>query len=86
MKELMDIDIPKSIKDVPFTFDWVEYKGEVFFAIINVQKSEACHRPIIDLCYCATKGLINNIVERTVNYKPEHFKPWKNNSMWHHST
>ena len=53
--------------------NWVEYKGETYFAMIDVNKSLACHRPIVDLSYCATSG-INGIVLRSVNYKKEHFK------------
>jgi len=54
--------------------DWIIYKGETQFSAVNIEKSEACNRPIIDICYCATKCL-NNIVEKSVNYVPEKFKP-----------
>lgn len=54
--------------------DWVYYKGELKFVMVNVQKSETCNRPIIDICYCATRAL-NNIVEKSVNYVPDNFRP-----------
>lgn len=53
---------------------WAEYNGEVKFVMINYEKSIKCHRPIIDLGYCATKLMINNIVEKSVTYYPDHFK------------
>jgi hypothetical protein len=78
--------VPKYLLKVPFCNDWVEYKGEVFFAMIDFEKSLKCHRPIIDLCYCATAGLINGRVLKTVNYQAEHFKPSAKLSNWKTST
>lgn len=75
-----DIVIPTWLAQVPFTADWITYKGgTVYFAMLNFEKSLKAHRPIIDLCYCATAGLINGRVLKTVNYKKEHFelKVWR---------
>ncbi len=57
----------------PFVFDWVEYKGDTMFAEVDYIKSEKCNRPIINLFYCATRAL-NNMVIKSVNYNPDHFK------------
>jgi len=52
---------------------WVKYKGEIKFAMVNVEKSVACHRPIIDIAYCATEGIHGNI-ETSVNYVKGNFR------------
>lgn len=74
-----DIEIPQYIHDVPFFAEWVKYNGDVYFAMINIEKSYACRRAIIDLCYCATAGLINGRVLKTVNYNPSKFEIHKFN-------
>lgn len=51
---------------------WVCYKGEDFFACVNLEKSLAAHRPIVDLHFCVTKAL-NNCVLSSVNFKKELF-------------
>lgn len=73
-----EMEIPKILKPLPVWMfgEWVEYKGETYFAMVDVQKSLACHRPIVDLSYCATRAM-NNVVLRSVNYKAEHFKKSK---------
>lgn len=38
--------LPTYIQDVPFTNEWVKYRGEVYFAMINFEKSHACHRAV----------------------------------------
>lgn len=53
---------------------WVKYRGRVKFAMLNFEESEKQGKAMIDLCYCATKGMINGIVERTVPYIEKHFK------------
>lgn len=55
------------------------YKGKVYFAMLNFDESDKQGKAMIDLCYCATKGLINGIVEKTVPYIEKHFKMkiWK---------
>lgn len=76
MIDEIDVKLPPYLDNLPFWFDWVMYKGEHCVAQVNLEKSLACHRPIIDIHYCMTKAF-NGIVEKTVNYVPEHFKPSK---------
>lgn len=76
-----DIVIPVWLRQVPFVAEWVTYKGGVvYFAMVNFEKSFKAHRPIIDLCYCATAGLVNGRVLKTVNYRKEHFEI----KIWEH--
>jgi len=72
------IELPKFLYNLPnWLFgNWAEYKGQTYFVNVDVQKSLACHRPIIDLSYCATESM-NGLVLRSVNYKPRHFKKSK---------
>lgn len=74
---VMEMEIPKAVADPALPWmKWIEYKGETYFATVNLEKSLSAHRPIVDLSYCATKGL-NNTVLHSVNWNPEHFKPSK---------
>ena len=66
--------IPKFILDCPITADWVDYNGKRKFAMLNFEQSIERGKAMIDLCYCATAGLINGRVERTVTYQPKRFK------------
>ena len=66
--------IAKIIAPVPFVTDWVEYKGKIVFAQIDTEKSGRCGRPIIEIGYCATKVLVNQIIDSSHNYSPETFK------------
>lgn len=70
-----EFKMPPMIEALPtWVFnDWVEYRGETYFAMVDVQKSLRCGRPVIDLAYCATRGM-NNVVLKTVNYNADLFK------------
>lgn len=68
-----NIEIPKFILDCPIVADWVWYRGKVKFAMLNVDKSIEKGKAMIDLCYCATAGLINHRVEKTVQYSVHTF-------------
>lgn len=67
-------DIPKFIANCPITMHWVKYNGQVKFAMLNFEESEKRGKAMIDLCYCATAGLINGRVERTVTYQAKRFQ------------
>lgn len=71
-QEIEDVKIPKMFNKVPFAFDWVEYKGQDFFASINFEQSKKSKRPMIDLFYCATKAL-NDVVLKTVQFDKNKF-------------
>jgi hypothetical protein len=59
---------------LPIVSDWLEYKGEIYYGIINYEETERVGRPMMDLHYCATKAL-NNIVLKTVQWDKKKFRP-----------
>jgi hypothetical protein len=65
--------IPKYILNCPVFFDWTNYKGEDVFGVLNYERSVKAKRPMIDICYCATKAMNNNVM-KTVQYDKRHFK------------
>ncbi len=71
---LESTDVPKFIMDCPIAAHWVDYNGQRKFAMLNYDESIKRGKAMIDLCYCATAGLINNRVERTVTYQKKRFK------------
>lgn len=66
--------VPKYILESPITADWVDYNGKRKFAMLNFEESIKREKLMIDLCYCATAGLINFRVEKTVPYSKKRFK------------
>lgn len=60
--------VPKYILDCPIMAHWVFYNGKTKFAMLNYEESINRGKAMIDLCYCATAGLINGRVEKTVPY------------------
>jgi hypothetical protein len=66
--------IPLFIRNCPVFFDWVNYKGEDVFAVLNYERSVKAGRPMIDISYCATRAM-NNCVLKTVQYTEKYFKP-----------
>lgn len=71
--EELEKDIPQFILDCPISADWVDYRGKRKFAMLNFEESEKRGKAMIDLCYCATAGLINGRVEKTVPYVKANF-------------
>lgn len=63
---------------VPFSVDWVVYKGETYLAKVNYQKSYNCRRAIIDLCVCLTY----DTPLKSVNWNFENFEPKPALSDW----
>lgn len=64
----VEFDIPKFIWDCPIVTHWVTWRGETYFAMLNYDESITKGKAMIDLCYCATAGLINNRVLKTIPY------------------
>lgn len=64
--------VPRYILDCPVFHNWIEYKGETFYAMLNYERSLESKRPMIDLCHCATRAL-NGIVIKTVQYDKNKF-------------
>lgn len=67
IKELEN-KIPRFIIDCPIAAHWVDYRGKRKFAMLNYEESIKRGKAMIDLCYCATAGMINNRIEKTVPY------------------
>lgn len=57
----------------PIVFDWVEVDSEVGFGQINYEKSYKTGKLLIDISYCATRA-INQNIERTILYNPDRIK------------
>jgi hypothetical protein len=75
MTDEIHIELPKFLQDERLPWmSWINYKGVNCVADVDLEKSERAHRPIINIHYCMTKAH-NGIIERTVNFKPELFKP-----------
>jgi hypothetical protein len=73
-KELTDV--PQWILKCPVYFDWTVYKGEMYFGMLNYERSIKARRPMIDLAYCTTKGM-NGIVLKTVQFSKKTFSKSK---------
>lgn len=67
--------LPDYLKDdgLPW-MQWIKYKGVHCVGMVNIEKSLNARRPIIDIHYCMTQAH-NGIVEKSVNFNPEYFKP-----------
>jgi hypothetical protein len=74
-------EFPEWYKNISVLPDWIDYKGETYFAMVNFEESEKVNIPMIDLCYCATAGLINNRVLKTVRYNKIKFSKSKLSSF-----
>jgi hypothetical protein len=66
-------DIPAFILRCPVYCQWLKYKGETYFGMLNYERSIDANRPMIDLSYCATRAF-NGIVMNTVAYDKKKFK------------
>lgn len=61
-----NIVMPKWLKDDVVVWDWCFYKGEKVFGCLNWGESEKRQKPIIDICYCATKALNGIVLKQRV--------------------
>jgi hypothetical protein len=66
-------DTPKYILECPVSAQWLEFKGETYFGMLNYEASLKARRCMIDLSYCATRAF-NGVVIKTVQYSGKHFK------------
>lgn len=71
----------KMLIRLPFSFDWVEYKGETVFAQINYEATHKAKKPMIDISYCATQACNQNILF-TCQYDKNKFKPSRLGMEW----
>lgn len=70
-------DVPDFLLSSPIRASWVDYNGKRKFAMMNVKESLKRNKLMIDICYCATAGLINFRVEKTVPYSKKRFVIFK---------
>lgn len=74
----MQPEIPEFLKPAaPFFCDWCFYKGRVYFAQLNYERSIAEQKPVIQLHYCATAAFNNNLIEHIVIYRAKDFQQYK---------
>ncbi len=66
---------------LPFSFDWIEYKGEDVVGQINYEATVKAKKPMIDISYCMTQALNQNILY-TVQYDKSKFKPSRLGIEW----
>lgn len=71
----------KMTEKLPFVIDWCEYKGETVVAQINYDRSLKANKPMMDISYCMTKALNQNIMY-TVQWDKNKFKPSKLSMTW----
>jgi hypothetical protein len=65
--------VPEFILNSPICCNWVDYNGKRKFAMLNFEQSIEKGKLMIDLCYCATAGMINHRVQKTVPYSKKRF-------------
>lgn len=65
--------VPQYIQACPVVCQWLIYKGETYFGILNYERSIRAKRAMIDLSYCATRAF-NGIVIKTVRYDARKFE------------
>ncbi len=66
---------------LPICCDWVEFKGDTCVAQVNYEATEQAGKPMMDISYCMTRALNQNI-DQTVQwdknkFKPSHLGDWK---------
>jgi len=64
----------KMLMNLPFSCDWVQFKGETCVATINYEATKKAGKPMLDVSYCMTKAM-NNIVIKTVQWDKSKFLP-----------
>lgn len=64
----------KMLLKLPIVFDWIEFKGETVFMGINYEATQKAKKPMVDIFYCATQALNNNVLF-TTQWDKSKFKP-----------
>lgn len=54
--------------------EWCKYKGETYVAVFNMEASMKAGKPMLDLSYCMTQALNQNVL-LTVQYDAKKFAP-----------
>lgn len=74
MKDFIPDKIDEMLLRLPVVYGWYDYKGETYFVEANREATIKAGKPMMDLCYCATKCM-NGIVEKTVQFDKNKFSP-----------
>lgn len=69
----LDCPVVKMLMRLPFFDDWVQFKGEIYYAQFSFDASKNAKRPMMDMFYCATQCL-NNAVLFTTQWDKNKFK------------
>lgn len=68
--------VNKMLLRLPIVFDWVEFKGETVFVGVNIDATKKAGKPMVDVFYCATQALNDNVLFTTQwdrnKFKPSH--------------
>lgn len=59
---------------LPICCDWVKYKGETVVAQINYERTLMAKKPMVDISYCMTQAINQNIMY-TVQWDKKKFTP-----------
>ena len=73
--------VVKMMLRLPFACDWVEYKGETVVAQINYDATKKAGKPMLDISYCMTRALNQNIMF-TCQFDKKKFKPSRLGNEW----
>ncbi len=72
-EEELSKDVPNYIFNNQFLWKWVKYKGEIFWATLNYERSIKAGCCMIDLSWCITKEM-NGIIIKTVAFNKNKFE------------
>jgi len=77
-----DNKVSEMLMRLPISMDWCEFKGETVVAQINFEETKRVGRPMMDISYCMTRAINQNIMYTTQwdknKFKPSHLsKEWK---------
>lgn len=64
----------KMLSNLPIGFGWVKFKGETVFMGVNYDATKKAKKPMVDIFYCATAALNNNVLF-TTQWDKNKFKP-----------
>lgn len=77
----MNDPVVKMMLRLPFSIDWIDFKGETVVAQTNYEASKKAGKPMMDISYCMTRALNQNIMY-TVQFDKNKFKPSRLSTEW----
>jgi hypothetical protein len=85
LKADIPANIDKMFSKLPIIMDWCSYKGEIVVAQINYDETIRVGRPMMDISYCMTRALSQNIMY-TVQFDKKKFSPCRLTHSWGNQT